>query len=439
MSEDKDKGNRDDSSCALVPRNEGILDIEPGRARSNLLAIKAFQAVVREVLIEGADFGKIPGCGDQPTLLKPGAEKIAKLLNLYEEYEFVEKLEDWDKPLFHYLILCTLKDMASGTKVASGLGECNSRESRYRFRWVPESQASEEEKNTCRKKGGKQTFFEPVFALKAKETTGKYGKSIEYWNKFEAAVKDGRAKQVTRKTREDKDLPGYEIEVDTTLYQIPNPEIFDQVNTMVKIGKKRALVDAVISAARLGELFTQDLEDLTDEPIEKPSTPSKPSNGVNGASATQAPAPGKAPKTQAEYEAYKAKPLVQNKDEFTNPELQKPLPDDTEPEAAEPGPLSQAVRGPSEAPKAKVALGQLERFAKLKANLATLDVNEMVMWSGIHNFSEKTFKRQVTELSEFSPPELEAVLSYLGRWEKAQRTMKEASAARREKDSARIP
>ena len=39
--------------------------------------INRFQQLVRANLIDGQDYGIIPGT-DKPTLLKPGAEKIAK-------------------------------------------------------------------------------------------------------------------------------------------------------------------------------------------------------------------------------------------------------------------------------------------------------------------------------------------------------------------------
>lgn len=307
-----DKVIKVEGGTSVVPMGEvGILDIEPGRARTKLRAIKEFQAVVREVLIEDQDYGIIPGTA-KPTLYKPGAEKITKLLNLYEEYEFIERVEDWEAPLFHYIVRCTLSDMASGVKVASGLGACNSRESRYRYRWVREDQLSEAEKAGARKKGGKVTYFEPAFAIEKKETAGQYGKPIEHWAMFEEAIANRTARAVVKKTKAGKDMPGFEIEVDTTLYQVPNPDIFDLVNTMVKIGKKRAMVDAALSAGRLSELFTQDLEDFADvagagvqEPVKQPAQ--------EAAGKAKAEAEAKA---KAEYEASKKKPLGRPKDEF---------------------------------------------------------------------------------------------------------------------------
>jgi len=57
-------------------------------------------------------------------------------------------------------------------------------------------------------------------------------------------------------------LKGYELVVDETLYRIPNDDPFSIVNTIEKMAKKRAMVDAALSVGRLSELFTQDLEDL---------------------------------------------------------------------------------------------------------------------------------------------------------------------------------
>jgi hypothetical protein len=46
------------------------------------------------------------------------------------------------------------------------------------------------------------------------------------------------------------------------LYRVPNPEIYDLVNTIEKMACKRALVHAVIAVTRSSGLFTQDLEDV---------------------------------------------------------------------------------------------------------------------------------------------------------------------------------
>jgi hypothetical protein len=45
-------------------------------------------------------------------------------------------------------------------------------------------------------------------------------------------------------------------------WRIDNDEIYSQVNTLIKMAKKRALIDASLSAGRLSNVFTQDVEDL---------------------------------------------------------------------------------------------------------------------------------------------------------------------------------
>ena len=441
MPDEKEKESTRPENTAIVQRHESFLDIEPSRAKAKLAAIRDFQGVVQKSLNEGTDYGKIPGCGDTPTLLKPGAEKIIKLLNLYEEFEFIERIEDWDRPLFHYLICCTLRDMASGTKVASGLGECNSRESRYRYRWVNESQVTEGEKTSCKKKGGKRTLFEPKFAVEKKETTGQYGQPAEYWAKWDAAIANRTARSVERKKRDGSPLVGWEIDVDTTLYQVENPEIYDQVNTMVKIGKKRSLVDAALSVGRLSELFTQDLEDFqegattgswetTTTPKSKPGPKpqvEKPKAEPVAAKPTPKPAP------TVSHEA--PKPV---KDEFTfGPEVGGDPPEwkaKAEPAPAAEEEFPQVTPPPAPTPLLKVdspgaTMAQMEKFAKIKVSLDALGINEETLWKGIHRFSERTFKKIVVEASEFTPTEMDYILGYMDRWVKAMEAEKVARAA----------
>lgn len=55
-----------------------------------------------------------------------------------------------------------------------------------------------------------------------------------------------------------------------------NQDQFSIVNTVLKMAKKRALVDAVLSATRSSGLFSQDLEDLADDDEDGPAAPRKP-------------------------------------------------------------------------------------------------------------------------------------------------------------------
>ena len=134
--------------------------------------IHAFQQVIQQAVKPGHDIGIIPGT-DKPTLLKPGAEKIVMMMGLASRYEIMDKVEDYDKGFFSYNIRCTLS--RQGMDICEGVGNCNSRESKY---------------------------------------------------------------------------------VKADPYSI--------ANTILKMAKKRAYVDAALSVASLSDIFTQDLEDMPD-------------------------------------------------------------------------------------------------------------------------------------------------------------------------------
>ena len=102
---------------------------------AQLQAIKQFQQVCRTHLIKDLDYGIIPNTGNKPALFKPGAEKMIRLLGLADEYE-IDAVEDWDKPLFAYKVRCRLRHIASGNLVGEGVGESNSMETKYRYRWL---------------------------------------------------------------------------------------------------------------------------------------------------------------------------------------------------------------------------------------------------------------------------------------------------------------
>lgn len=175
--------------------------------------IAQFQAVVQKTLKKDHDYGVIPGTGDKPTLLKPGAEKILMLMGLTSEYDIVEKVQDYEGGFFAFTVKCTL--YKNDLKITEGVGHANTKEARYARRWVTEKKLPEGvDKNS----------------LPKREKEGRYGKYVEY--------------------------------------QIGNDDPYTLANTVLKMAKKRAQVDAVLTVASLSEIFTQDLEDYLE-----PDTP----------------------------------------------------------------------------------------------------------------------------------------------------------------------
>jgi hypothetical protein len=164
--------------------------------------IAKFQTVIQKTLKQNHDFGIIPGT-PKPTLLKPGAEKILMLLGITSEYDILEKVEDYEKEIFAYTVKCTL--LKGNLKVTEGIGSCNSKEDKYRYRWVYEDDL-------------------PPGADKESLKKKTYGNTVKY--------------------------------------KVENDDICSQANTILKMAKKRAQIDATLTVAALSEIFTQDLEDM---------------------------------------------------------------------------------------------------------------------------------------------------------------------------------
>lgn len=146
---------------------EFAITMNKARERINML-----QSFVKEMMIPKVDYGFIPNC-DKPALFKSGAEKLCDIFGFSKQIEILNRVEDWEKGLFHYEVKTILINKRTGIIEAEGIGSCNSKERKY-------------------------------------------------------------------------------IKQDS--YSI--------INTILKMAKKRAFIDAVLSATRSSGIFTQDTEDL---------------------------------------------------------------------------------------------------------------------------------------------------------------------------------
>jgi hypothetical protein len=190
--------------------------------------LQEFQAFVKEYLIEGEDFGKIPGA-PKPCLLKPGADKLCELYGLSDDYEFIDRVEDFDRGIFDYTIKCILTDRRHGIMISAGLGSCNSLEQKYRWR---------DSRRAC-PQCGKEAI------IKGKE---EYGGG---WLCF--AKKGGCGAKFA------EDDPSI---MEQPIGRTVNEDVADQKNTILKMAKKRSKIDATLSATRSSGVFTQDIEDM---------------------------------------------------------------------------------------------------------------------------------------------------------------------------------
>ena len=218
----------------------------------------------RRIMVKDQDFGEIPGTS-KPTLLKPGAEKLCNFFGLEPEFTPIVEDLDWMGAQHGGEVFCYARYrcrlLREGRVVGVGEGSCNSWEAKYRYRWVVEEQVPEHlDPARLLKRGVHRTLYEFDFAVERAETTGTYGKPAEHWQMFRDAIRNGTARSVEKLTRRGQSV-AWEIDVDTSLYRIPNPDGADVVNTIQKMAQKRALVAATLIATSASEFFTQDVED----------------------------------------------------------------------------------------------------------------------------------------------------------------------------------
>jgi hypothetical protein len=188
---------------------------------------------IANVLRDGTDYGKIPGAGDKPTLLKPGAEKLASFFGLASSFTIIDKEQDWTgkdhggEPFFYYWYKCTLS--RNGNPIAEGEGSANSFEKKYRWRSAT---------LVCPKCGAEAI-------IKGKEEYGGGWLCFAKKGGCGAKFKDGD-QSIESQPRG----------------QVQNPDIADVVNTLQKMAQKRALVAAVLIGTNASDYFTQDVEDM---------------------------------------------------------------------------------------------------------------------------------------------------------------------------------
>lgn len=235
--------------------------IVPTSGRQRINDLKQMLATVKEirtsVLIEKVDFGTIPGTS-KPTLYKPGAEKIMRTLRLRPHFETLAETIDFERGFIMYRYRCQLLEVDTGLEIAESIGSCNSFEDKYRWRWVPQHEIPAGVQPAAERTTSIEEF---KFAYDKRETSGKYGKPESYWQQFDDAINDGTVQHTQAKTSRGSSAV-YRIE--SKLYQIPNPRVFDVMNTLDKMAQKRAFVSAVLMAGNVSEYFTVDLEDLPD-------------------------------------------------------------------------------------------------------------------------------------------------------------------------------
>ena len=217
-----------ETQAVVVAQLQGSMAVSNAMRLDDILAqVKLIQDVMHRVMKEKEHYGSIPGCGEKKTLLQPGAQKLTMTFRLAPSYEIQEVTLARDHK--EYRVTCTLKSIQSGSFVGQGVGCCSTMESKYRWRGGSRK---------CPKCGKEGTV------IKGK---AQYGGGWLCW---------------TKKGGCDEKWPDGAQEIEgQSIEKVENENPADCYNTVLKIAKKRAFVDATITATAASDIFTQDIGD----------------------------------------------------------------------------------------------------------------------------------------------------------------------------------
>lgn len=175
-------------------------DDNPMSAEQIHAQVQLIQRVMLTEMQDGVHYGTIPGCGDKPALLKAGAEKLCMTFRLAPKYDIEDLGIDGER---RYLIRAKLYTIHRGLFLGEGVGEASTQEEKYAWQKASDVEYDEQ--------------LDPL------------RRRVKHYN-------NGDQKQV-------------------------RANISDRSNTVLKMGKKRALVDAVLTVTAASDMFSQDLDE----------------------------------------------------------------------------------------------------------------------------------------------------------------------------------
>lgn len=194
---------------AKTDQKTGLLDL--AAAKDHMVAFNQFK---KELCRDGVDYGRIPGT-NKPTLFKPGAEKLRVAFHLRHEVQETSKTIDLEAGFVDFEYKVIIRNQ-SGELIGEGIGSCNSWEDKYLFTgW----------RNTKKKPSDTEKYEAES------QSIGRYRKAGNAW-----IWQERRRKPVN--------------------------ELVALKNTIQKMAKKRAFVDAILTTTGGSEFFTQDVEDM---------------------------------------------------------------------------------------------------------------------------------------------------------------------------------
>gem|GEM_PF-6005707 len=145
-----------EASVMESPRTE-LVAMNPQEV---LKQVRTIQELMKTVMQDTVHYGTVPGCGPKPTLLKPGAEKLAFMFRLAPLYDVIP--HELEGGHFRYEVKCTLQSLLTGQVIAEGIGCCSSKETKYSTVRGEARPNLEDVRNTVEKMAAKRALVAAV-------------------------------------------------------------------------------------------------------------------------------------------------------------------------------------------------------------------------------------------------------------------------------------
>jgi len=189
--------------AVIAPRHETALMNEGANISNVMQRIMLIQDVMKKVMKVDTHYGTIKGT-NKPTLLKAGAEVLATTFQLCPKVEVIAQ-RDAEAIRFS----CKVQLLATnGIFLGEGVGEASTGEDKYKWR--------------------------KAVSTEEYQATPEDRKRIAYKSSDHGSYTVNQVRQ--------------------------NPD--DQANTVLKMAKKRAFIDAILTVTGASDIFTQDVEDM---------------------------------------------------------------------------------------------------------------------------------------------------------------------------------
>ena len=264
----------------VAVREQGQIVHAQERTADEIIArLDKIKEVQKKAMESGIDYGVIPGTErkdaqgkdiSKPTLLKAGAEKLCVLFNLDAQFVgdgnseqiIVENLPD-GTVIRHLLVkrYCTIYSQVSQARLGGASSICSTLESKYAYRKAARVCPNCGKENIRRSRQADQSGDQGWYCW---AKTGGCGGTFISTDPKITEQKEGR---------------------------VPNIDVADQFNTVVRIGEKRALVAAVRLVTGASAIFDEESPDIENEQASNaPGAAAKSDSKASGAKTNPKPA-----------------------------------------------------------------------------------------------------------------------------------------------------